>query len=78
MSDPPIPEAVRYLAARYEPRCLLSLQELTEAGMAGYRRAQAKFDPSRGTDFAEHAYWWVKQAIAKAIIDQQGLTVGDA
>jgi RNA polymerase nonessential primary-like sigma factor len=70
MPEQPVPEAVRYLASRYEHRCLLSLAELTEAGMAGYRRAREKFDPTGGVDFADYAYWWVKQAITRAIVDR--------
>ena len=71
MSDQPIPEAVRYLASRYEGRCTLPPSALVEAGMAGYRRAQAKFDPTGDVDFADYAYWWVKQAITKAIVDYE-------
>jgi len=78
MPEQPVPEAVRYLASRYEPRCLLTLDELIAAGMGGYRRAEEKFDAAHGTDFADCAYWWAKQAITKAIVDRQAALLADA
>jgi RNA polymerase nonessential primary-like sigma factor len=71
-----IPEAVRYLAARYKSRCALDASVLLEAGMLGYQRALDEFDPARGVDFANYAYWWVKQAITKAIVDHESPLAG--
>jgi len=71
MPEPEVPQIVRQHAEQHAPRCLLGLPALTEAGLAGYRRAQERFDPQRGAAFDEYARWWVRQAITRAIADSQ-------
>ncbi|KAL3536255.1 hypothetical protein ACH5RR_004716 [Cinchona calisaya] len=45
----------------------LSLQDLLQVGSMGLMRSIEKFKPQVGCRFATYAYWWIRQAIRKAI-----------
>jgi RNA polymerase primary sigma factor len=46
------------------------LHDLIQEGSVGLLRAIDKFDYRRGTRFATHASWWIRQAITRFLDDQ--------
>ncbi len=57
------------VARRYHSRVTPSLsgEDMIQEGMLGLHRAVEKFDPERGYKFSTYAYWWIRQAIARAV-----------
>lgn len=60
---------VIHVANRYRDRGLPFL-DLVQEGNLGLMRALEKFEPQRGLKFITYAYWWIRQAINRAIIEQ--------
>lgn len=56
------------LAKKYKPVAkLLEFEDLLQEGNLGLQVAVRKFDYSRGYKFSTYAYWWIRQAITRAL-----------
>jgi RNA polymerase primary sigma factor len=48
----------------------ISFMDLIQEGNIGLMKAVEKFEHERGNKFSTYAYWWIKQAIERAIADK--------
>lgn len=61
---------VVYLAKPYIGKSKLTFLDLIQEGNLGLVKAVDKFDYTKGYKFSTYASYWIKQAISRAIIDQ--------
>lgn len=65
---------VVHIAKRYMRRLdggHMELMDIIQEGNVGLHRAAELFDGARGYKFSTYAYWWIRQAITRAIDTQE-------
>ncbi|XP_010324724.1 RNA polymerase sigma factor sigD, chloroplastic isoform X1 [Solanum lycopersicum] len=57
------------VAASYQGKGL-SLQDLIQEGSIGLLHGAKKFNPKKGYKLSTYAYWWIRQAISRAVANK--------
>lgn len=60
---------VIHVVRKFRPEGV-AMMDLIQEGNIGLMRAVEKFDHERGNRFSTYAYWWIKQAVERAITDK--------
>ena len=64
---------VVYIAKRYASRQpnAMEMLDLVQEGTIGLVRAAQMFDPERGYKFSTYSFWWCRQAMSRALQNQE-------
>jgi RNA polymerase sigma factor (sigma-70 family) len=64
---------VVYIAKRYASRQpqMMDMLDLVQEGAIGLVRAAEMFDPERGYKFSTYSFWWCRQAMSRALQNQE-------
>jgi len=64
---------VVYIAKRYTSRQpqMMDMLDLVQEGAIGLVRAAEMFDPERGYKFSTYSFWWCRQAMSRALQNQE-------
>jgi RNA polymerase nonessential primary-like sigma factor len=65
-----IAKSILFSHRKYNRNRGLALVDALQEGAIGLMRAAEKFDGTRGYKFSTYAWWWIKQAIMRAISTQ--------
>ena len=58
------------VAGKYPKNTMFQFDDYVSEGTLGLMKAIEKFDPDKGFKFSTYAYWWIRQAITRAIADK--------
>lgn len=58
------------IARKYQGRSSLDLLDLVQEGNLGLMHAVEKFNHRRGVKVSTYATWWIRQSIARALVDK--------
>lgn len=61
-----VASVARKMLLKANPKTL-TFSDLLQEGAIGLSRAAELFDPERGYKFSTYSYWWIRQAISRAI-----------
>jgi RNA polymerase primary sigma factor len=51
----------------------VAIEDLVQEGILGLREATDRFDPDMGCRFSTYAFWWVHQAMRRAMIESSAM-----
>ena len=68
-----INQVYHHIVRRSSPKCDLTAQDLFQEGYFGLIRAIEYFDWRLGNKLSTYAFWWIKQAMSRAIEKQSGV-----